>query len=182
MKIAITGHTSGVGQGIYEFYKKHKHEVLGFSRTNGYDINRDSHKIVEDAKDSDIFINNAYYDFSQIDILFKLWEQWHDKEKIVININSVIHLISYPYTYHPYFSRYKVHKLSLDRAVRELQQTPSKCQVSQITPGYIETESLIEAFKSKKKLSVKDIVEMVDFIITSKSNFKVHNIVVGEVY
>ena len=135
-------------------------------------------------KPSDIFINNAYYKFSQVKILFNLWEQWCDcnKEKIIININSVIHLISYPYTYHPFFSKYKIHKLALDRAVRELQQTPSKCQVSQITAGYVKTKSLIKAFENKKKLDVQEVVETIDFIITKSTKYKIHNIVIGNVY
>ena len=50
MKIAITGHTAGIGEGVYKFYKKQGFECLGFSRTNGYNVGMDYHRIVEEAK------------------------------------------------------------------------------------------------------------------------------------
>ena len=188
MKIAVTGHTSGIGKGLYEFYKKANHEVLGFSRSNGYDIEKKSDEIVEQAKDFDIFFNNAYCGFSQVKLLFQFWKEWHNKDKLIININSAICRISYPYTYHPLVSKYKVHKLSLDRAVKELQQTPSKCQVSQVIFSCVDTnfflhegETFKKVFGNKKTLSVKNAVEMTNIIITNKKKFKINDMVVGDI-
>ena len=36
MKIAITGHTKGIGKAIADLYPN----VIGFSRSNGYDISK----------------------------------------------------------------------------------------------------------------------------------------------
>ena len=55
MKIAITGHTKGIGLAIYDLLGQ-EHNVFGYSRTNGYNINNPE-KIFEEAKDFDIFIN-----------------------------------------------------------------------------------------------------------------------------
>ena len=39
MKIAITGHTKGIGQAIYDLLGQ-EHDVIGYSRSNGYNINQ----------------------------------------------------------------------------------------------------------------------------------------------
>lgn len=59
MKIAITGHTSGLGLAFYNYFSK-KYEVIGLSRSNGYDIAKDQNKIVSALSDCDLFFNNAY--------------------------------------------------------------------------------------------------------------------------
>jgi NAD(P)-dependent dehydrogenase (short-subunit alcohol dehydrogenase family) len=90
MKIAITGHTTGIGKAIADIYSKNGHEVIGFSRTNGYDISllKYRQEIINLSKDCDIFFNNAYSGFSQCDLLFELWEQWENQKKTIVNISS----------------------------------------------------------------------------------------------
>ena len=58
MKIAITGHTQGIGKRAYDRLCP---DIIGFSRSNGYDITNsgDQKRIIEESKDCDIFINNA---------------------------------------------------------------------------------------------------------------------------
>ena len=78
MKIAITGHTKGIGKACHDLLSE-DHEVTGFSRSNGYDIN-DPESIFSSAKDSDVFINNAYSGTAQsalFDIFFQDWENCH---------------------------------------------------------------------------------------------------------
>ena len=181
MKIAITGHTSGVGKALYDFYVK-KHTVVGFSRSNGYDISKKSGKIIEEAKHCDVFFNNAYNDFGQTKLLFKLWHKWHGERKLIINISSMIGQTSWPYKYHTFFSKYKVHKLSLEKAIQELQQTPSECQVSQITLGFTKTKFLHKIFENKNVLNVEEVVEIADIIVSRWGKFKINNITVGEIW
>lgn len=187
MEIAITGHTSGIGKGLYDFYREN-HQVLGFSRSNDYDISKKPDEIVEQAKNCDIFFNNAYSGFAQTNLLFKLWEQWKDKSKLIVNTNSVICGASYPYKYHSVVSKYKVHKLSLDRAVKELQQTPSKCQVSQMKCGFVDTNFFLhknkmfkKIFGHKKQLTVQEVVAMANLIVTARQQFKINDMVIGEI-
>ncbi len=187
LKIAITGHTSGIGKGLYNFYIK-DHQVMGFSRSNGFDIETKQDKILEKSKNCDIFINNAYSGFAQTDLLFKLWDFWRNKEKLIINVNSMIRDLSFPYIKTPPFSKYKIHKLALYQAVQELQQSPSKCQVSQITLGVVDTSFFIlksalnkdNKLVSEKKMKIKDVVEVVNMIVTCWKKIKIHDIVVGE--
>lgn len=71
MKIAITGHTRGIGKSLYDYFCKNNHTVFGFSRSNGYDINLNQDRILDVVKDYDIFINNASSNDSQLQLLKK---------------------------------------------------------------------------------------------------------------
>lgn len=90
MKIAITGHTQGIGLALKDLYQQQGHQVVGFSRSNGYDISDATarKKIIEQSSDCDIFFNNAHCDFSQCDLLFELWQDWQNKKKHIVNIST----------------------------------------------------------------------------------------------
>lgn len=71
MKVAITGHTSGLGKILYNYFVSQNYEVIGMSRSNGYNIESDQDKIIENLTGADIFINNAHsYDY-QTELMHK---------------------------------------------------------------------------------------------------------------
>ena len=72
MKCIITGHTSGVGQYLFEFFRSKGWNVQGMSRSNGYDISADQTKIIDESKGADLFINNASSGSSQLELLKSL--------------------------------------------------------------------------------------------------------------
>jgi hypothetical protein len=90
MKVAITGHSRGIGSALTSELSKRGHLVLGFSRANGYDIAdvQSRTDIIQQANDCDVFINNAYSHIAQFDLLEKITTQWQEQKKIVINVNS----------------------------------------------------------------------------------------------
>jgi short-subunit dehydrogenase involved in D-alanine esterification of teichoic acids len=117
MKIAITGHTSGIGLAISELYSSHGHDIIGFSRKTGYDIANpvDRNRIIKESTDCDMFINNAYsihYSvFAQCELLLELWESWKEQKKTIVNISSGIttqYRVDYPST------KYKPAKTALN--------------------------------------------------------------------
>lgn len=71
MKIAITGHTSGLGKIFYEHYTKLGYEVIGMSRSNGYCLPDNISNVAAEANNCDLFINNAYCDTSQSELLHR---------------------------------------------------------------------------------------------------------------
>ena len=77
MKVAITGHTSGIGKELYKYFSKKNAEVIGMGRSNGYDLETSVDRIIENAKDCDIFINNAYRDDKQLELLNGLYKHVH---------------------------------------------------------------------------------------------------------
>ena len=85
----LTGHTQGIGLAIYD---KLKPNVLGFSRSNGFDITKKDNRcrIIDLVNDCSVFINNAHADYAQVDMLIELFHDWKDKQKIIINIGSQI--------------------------------------------------------------------------------------------
>lgn len=90
MKVAITGHSKGIGKALADIFCNNGHTVLGFSRSNGFDVSESSNRasIITDSQDVDIFINNAYHPTGQLELLKEIIEQWRYSSKIIINIGS----------------------------------------------------------------------------------------------
>lgn len=85
-KIVITGHTSGLGKAIYDkFTEVSCHEIVGLSRSNGYNIETDFEKVVEQAAGAELFINNAYRDGQQL----KLFHALKNKVDMMVVMGSV---------------------------------------------------------------------------------------------
>ena len=66
MKIAITGHSRGIGKACFDLFSA-EHECVGFSRSNGYDISKGIINIIDQSLECDVFINNAYFEFKQVE-------------------------------------------------------------------------------------------------------------------
>jgi hypothetical protein len=92
MKVAITGDSYGIGYILKYKLEIEGHMVVGFSRSNGYDISKpeDRKRIIEQVDDCDMFINNAHADYSQCDLLFEIWQRWQGQKKKIVNISSSI--------------------------------------------------------------------------------------------
>lgn len=161
MKIAITGHTSGIGLYLSKIFP----EFIGFSRSNGYDLHKsyDRLRMFDEAIDCNVFINNADLGWDQTVLLYELWEKWKDKEKIIVNIGSEASDSK------KIFARpYNVQKLALQEACLQLQQAHQPCKVVLVKPGYIDTPRVahINAIKMDPEelaLYIKGLIEMNNF-------------------
>jgi len=92
MKIGITGHTKNLGQFLFEKLSLN-YQIIGFSRSNGYDIKSplDRKKIIKNCHDCDIFINLVHNYYHQTDVLFELFKSWESQgKKLIINISSMV--------------------------------------------------------------------------------------------
>jgi len=89
-KIAITGHTSGIGLNLFEVFSANGHEVIGYSRRTGSDIEDPDvrKRIIDENADCDIFINNAYSPNGQTKLLEELVAHWDRQPKKIINVSS----------------------------------------------------------------------------------------------
>jgi putative NADH-flavin reductase len=90
MKVAITGHTQGIGKAIFDELAKRSHQVQGYSRSNNWDIAslEIRNKILEETSDFDVFINNAYCPVAQFELLKSLVARWHGSKKLIVNVGS----------------------------------------------------------------------------------------------
>lgn len=141
-KIAITGHTAGIGKSLHDRFLS-TYEVAGFSRSNGYDISSDDtlERIITDSLDCEIFINNAYH-FDQQTKLAELWGKAHfDKEHFIINMST---LASDPIfeieKRMPYIVPYAQEKHRLNQKTFDISNAGSKCKAISILLGIVDTK------------------------------------------
>ena len=89
-KIALTGHTRGIGKALADIFTAQGYDVVGYSKSNGYDIGDQSTRsnVLEQTKNFDIFINNAYHPVGQTALLDSVITQWNETNKLIINISS----------------------------------------------------------------------------------------------
>jgi short-subunit dehydrogenase involved in D-alanine esterification of teichoic acids len=160
MKLAITGHTSGIGKSLFNLFP----DSMGFSRANGFNLEDLSvrKQVVELAKDCDVFVNNAYA--SQTQLLYLLWEQWKEKEKVIVNISSDAgdynHNKAYPYA---------IYKRTLDDASLQLQQSKLPCKVMNIRPSYVDTPRV--AHIEAKKMDPDDLALYIKYLLEMDRTF-----------
>ena len=87
-KIAITGHTKGIGKAIADLYSKKNYEVIGLSRSNGYDMSSDQDKMLEAMAPCNLIVLNAYAGRTQLEMLKKIYCLYHHQPKKVVVITS----------------------------------------------------------------------------------------------
>jgi hypothetical protein len=158
-KIVITGHTSGIGKAIYnKFIEISCREIVGMSRTNGYDIDADFDKIVNEATGAEIFINNAYRDQQQL----KLFHALKDKVDMMIVMGSVSR--HYPELIP---TDYVQDKQALAEACRLESINPAGIPVLHLDLGFLEGTIVKytdpSAFVSDYTTSLEDIVDTIIF-------------------
>lgn len=90
MKVVITGHTKGIGKCLYEKFVRQGHEVIGYSRSSGYDIESPEvrSQILKESSDANLFINNAYSPTGQTILLEEFIKQWSGTDKKIVNLSS----------------------------------------------------------------------------------------------
>ena len=171
MQVAITGHTSGLGKCIFDRFHP---DSLGFSRSTGYDIsNKSSRKlIVEQSKDADVFINNAYNGFNQIDMLYDMFESWQDTNKLIVNISSTSSNDT-KNRVHPY----SIHKTALDKASAQLFNTFKSCRICNVKPDWIDTPRVAFA-TDELKLTPDAVTDVIEYIINLPHNLAIPTITI----
>jgi short-subunit dehydrogenase len=145
MKYAITGHTQGVGKRAYERLSP---DIIGFSRSTGYDINDPvtRKKIVDLSYDCDVFINNATDNFAQTYMFLDIVEAWYDKpEKTIINVGSRIAEVRILPESHRHLSYYHAEKLALKQFSNQYALT-ANCKISYRWFAYVGTEKILRKY------------------------------------
>ena len=170
MKIAITGHSKGIGKALFEELST-EHEVEGFSRSNGFNIEQTS-MIVRAVKSSDVFVNNAYSNFSQTRILKDLFQYWKDdKSKTIVNISSRSKYFRVGMTRS---DEYCMQKRGLSDMAEVFQlTTDKKCRIININPGYVKTEMVSDLSDDIDMLETKEVAEMIAWAINRPQHIEI---------
>lgn len=148
--IAITGHTSGIGLALTKQCKN----WIGFSRSNGFDINNPK-PIVREVSSCNVFINNAHDKFAQVDLLYTLWSEWKEEHKQIVCISSLS-----PDVTKNRMWPYSTEKKALDHVCEQLQNSNENCRITNIKLGWVNTLR-VERFPAKHKMDPDYIAKVI---------------------
>lgn len=165
MKIAITGHTQGIGLACAQTFQPNN-TIIGMSRSNGFDIN-DVRKIADAAEHADVFINNAYCGYQQTFLLEEMFKRWANTDKTIVNIGSACTI--YPRIEHHLDSQpwpYRDHKQSLVTMFRNLVRQHADCKLQLVIPGPVDTQMIKHL--DCKKLHAMDVAQIIKRNLGSK--------------
>ena len=155
MKYAISGHTAGIGAALFNTIQPN---CIGFSNSTGYDITvKDARtKIIENSMNSDVFINNAFSGIAQVYLLYELYEQWKNLDKIIVNISSdtTCGIKNHMHIYSAY-------KMALDKASEQLSHLNNKCKVINIRFGWVGTQKILDNYKPKSYIELEDATKYI---------------------
>ena len=147
-KIAITGHTSGLGLALTKYCDNNGIKWVGFSRSTGHNISDRAFQtsLPKAIEDCDVFINNACdFQHNQIALLYEMWNHWQQLNKQIVCISST----SQEYLHKNKVYPYDAYKQGLDYACAQLQYIyEARCKVINIKPGWIDTPSAVEVEKT----------------------------------
>ena len=173
-RIAIIGHTKGIGKAITKLYKKKGYEVIGLSRSNGYDIENNQEDIIEKLKDCYLIVVNAYSGRGQFELLKRIYGCFHNEYKKVAVITSTSGTpqgkdeenISADYGW------YCWHKENLIRYVSELQEElfNKPLSVYDICPDVVDTDMIKGMWEELPKLKAEEVADAVRYCFESSYN------------
>lgn len=138
MKIAITGHTSGIGQALAAEYTDRGHKIVGISRREGHNI-RNTPKICDMIEPCDMFVNNAQAGYAQTELLFEMAQRWSGTGKRIMIISTI--MTQDPVSVLPGLNmdHYRVQKVALEEAVRQIRHRHVGIRMTTVRPGNIAT-------------------------------------------
>jgi NAD(P)-dependent dehydrogenase (short-subunit alcohol dehydrogenase family) len=165
MKAGITGHTRGLGKAIETELHRKGVETMGFSRTNGFDISdpKSRERILDEVKDCDIFFNNAYSGYSQLDLTYEFYSRYKDQAKTFVTTGSIA-ANAVEWRLQPCL--YSVIKKALDNATYQLTNSHDKSDDFNLMifkPGYLNTDMIdyhdVSAWSDKESVA-KNLVSL----------------------
>ena len=183
MKIAITGHTKGIGKCMKDLLEKDGHEVVGASTSNGINVMRTKSVINWIEKENpDVFINNVYAPDSQCHILYQLYEKWQYEDKLIINLSSTSgesHTHFQQMGYNKDWTPYVSDKARLNFAslyLSERYNKDHKCRVTNISPGFVKTQAttMFTPFLQEEDfMKREEVAEMVQWVINGPKHMQI---------
>lgn len=159
VKIYITGTNRGLGAETKKLLFSLGHDITGLSRPN-HDLSKNLDDFVK--KDFDIYINNAYYEYTQTQLLYRLYEENVNRNCTIINISGIS-----PDRSFDHIRQEAAHKSSLDKAARQLQDLYNECKVILLKPGKIGSNNYPTGYD---KITNKHLAQTINWLIQAPSN------------
>lgn len=186
-RIALTGHTRGIGQQLWNRLHDRGFELKGYSTSNGYNLQRVStcKKVITEIADwnADVFVNCAYVPDNQVRLLYLMYEHWQNKPRLIINVGATssdsitnFSQMGYNENWTPYVSD----KARLDWASLQLSNMfkQGKCRVSLIKPGFVDTDStaIFKDFAEEYMMTADSVAEQLEWLIDQPKHVQVRQL------
>jgi NADP-dependent 3-hydroxy acid dehydrogenase YdfG len=184
--VAITGHTAGIGKAMSDYFKIKDYEVIGFSRSNGYDVSTecDRLRIVDESKNADIFVSNAYNfktdDAGQTLLLKLMTQEWQYQSKLIVNVSSI------GGDFASNNVRYNINKFNQDSHMKITSHTTTKLHTINLKPFWVATEWVNARWPDIAKdsynwpnigkLDIDQVMKVFDFAFTNLDTMRITEI------
>ena len=179
-KIAIIGHTRGIGKAIADLYRKKKYTVVGLSSSNGYDLQCSQVEIMEQLDDCRLIVLNAYAGRGQMTLLKRIYGKFvfEDKKVVVITSTSGTPAGEDEEFLDPEYVEYCKNKKTLIEYIEQLQQEllNKPLSVYDVCPDVVDTDMTKGLWEDLPKLKADEVAEAVRYCF--ESTFNVNKIVI----
>lgn len=138
MRIAITGHTAGIGQALAHEWHQRGHEITGISTRTGHDI-KQIQPTADIIEPCDWFVNNAQDQWAQTDLLYEMARRWQGSGRTIVNIST--QMTQTQRCLEPGLEQYWLQKVTLEQAVRDLRSRDLRIRFITVRPGDIATHA-----------------------------------------
>lgn len=197
IKIAITGHTSGIGQAILDVldltgsYGHDDTDVRGYSRSNGWNLaEANGNLLLEEIIDfdPDIFFNNAWHPGVQNHLCYKLHRKWKNSHKVIVNTGSITGYV--PHSILDEKNVYAQDKKALSEySIIESFKYPyeNKCRIINFSWGFVETGLISSKDVNSKALIDTDeaatiMLEHAERALYKTDNYSQPEIIINSLY
>ncbi len=182
-KIAIIGHTRGIGKAISDLYNNKKYDVIGMSKSNGFDLVHDQEKILEKIEGCPLVVLNAHSLRGQLTLLKRIYGRHSFDNMKVAVITSTSGLEDEPdlgefkiwdkFEY----AQYCEIKKELIEYISELQEEllTKPLSVYDICPDVVDTDMTKGLWNNLPKLTAQEVADAVRYCF--ESTFNVNKIV-----
>ena len=179
-KIAILGHTKGIGKAIADLYRKKDYTVVGLSSSNGYDLHCSQVEIMEQLDDCQLIVLNAYAGRGQMNLLKRIYGKFvfEDKKVVAITSTSGTSIGEDEEFLDPEYVEYCKNKKTLIEYIEQLQQEllNKPLSVYDVCPDVVDTDMTKGLWEDLPKLKAEEVAEAVRYCF--ESTFNVNKIVV----
>lgn len=171
MKYVITGHRSGIGKSIFDYYGKQPnvycvgYDLSHYLNLNDYKVHSD---FIESCKDASVIVLNAHTgeQHSSLKVLYDLYKQ---TSKHIIVLGSMVSKLwktsnEVPDGFKDYWSQ----KVLLDNTIKQLSEIQTSLKISIVRPAWVDTP--LAKDYTGKKLTVDSVLNAVRFIIENKDS------------
>jgi hypothetical protein len=172
MKYVITGHRSGIGKSIFDYYAKQPNiYCTGYDISHHLDLNDSKvhSDFIDSCKDASVIVLNAHTGQQHIS-LNTLFNFYKSESKHVIVIGSLVSKVwktieEVPETFKTYWSQKKL----LEDSITSLYDVKIPLKISILRLDWVDTQLSKEY--SGKKLTIESVLKAVRYIIENKDSY-----------